>query len=440
MSRPQFLLLTALIGLLALLLREYFLLVSTTDALVRGDSVQYVRYAWNLLHHHIFSLAAPSAEAPLPDAYRSPGYPLLIALAMAISDSESGWIAPMLHGQALLGAVTAVLIVTLTRHALGRGWSLLAGGLVAVQPHSIVASGALLVEVALAFFLVLAALASVRAYKTKQAIWAALAGLTFGFAYLINPVVLFLPLLAALVCAKAGAARPGLLMLALMGVVAAGWAIRTQALPEQPERVGRAATNLVQGSWPIYHRAWQSRLSHPQPRAILAAMDEEAALLQRDRAAGARAILERIAQDPGYYLRWYALEKPWLLWDWSIRIGWGGIYFLKIEHSPLDTQPLLRALVAVQRALNPLVFALALAMAVGALVRWRRAANPAEAVVLTLALAFFYLTAVHVVFQAEPRYAIAYRPLQLALAVSGLAALAAAASAAVHQALSSRTQ
>jgi hypothetical protein len=37
------------------------------------------------------------------------------------------------------------------------------------------------------------------------------------------------------------------------------------------------------------------------------------------------------------------------------------------------------------------------------------------------ALLFLYVTAVHVVLQAEPRYAISYRPVEMLLAVSALA-------------------
>jgi hypothetical protein len=40
---------------------------------------------------------------------------------------------------------------------------------------------------------------------------------------------------------------------------------------------------------------------------------------------------------------------------------------------------------------------------------------------LHAALLFAYVTAVHVVLQAEPRYSVAYRPIELLLAVAALA-------------------
>jgi hypothetical protein len=118
------------------------------------------------------------------------------------------------------------------------------------------------------------------------------------------------------------------------------------------------------------------------------------------------------------YARWY-LAKPWLLWGWQIRIGATDIDFLEVRNSPLERNGLLRAIVAAYAWLNPLLTTLALAAAVVLAVaglrraRWMPAAVPAA-----LAL---YVTAVHVVLQAEPRYATAYRGLECLLLATALA-------------------
>ena len=125
---------------------------------------------------------------------------------------------------------------------------------------------------------------------------------------------------------------------------------------------------------------------------------------------------------PGYYLRWYLLEKPYLLWDWDIRVGAGDIYVNAIDRSPFERNPMLRGLRSLLHLLNPLVFVLALAGLLAIARRsWRGEASGAA---MLTALAFVYVTAIHNVFQAEPRYAIAYRPEELLLAFAALAALA----------------
>ena len=50
--------------------------------------------------------------------------------------------------------------------------------------------------------------------------------------------------------------------------------------------------------------------------------------------------------------------------------------------------------------------------------RKRPEASPA---LFAVAATFLYVTAVHVVLAAEPRYAVPYRPLEILLAVSGCA-------------------
>jgi hypothetical protein len=128
---------------------------------------------------------------------------------------------------------------------------------------------------------------------------------------------------------------------------------------------------------------------------------------------GPGPVLDRLASDPVRYATWYSY-KPFLLFDWDIRIGKGGIYTTQFHNSPLDRGPML-AITALQVGLNPLLFALAFCGIVMGFVR-----GGAERMV---AIAVVYLTTVHVVLQAEPRYAIPYRSLEIMLAVGALAYL-----------------
>jgi hypothetical protein len=198
---------------------------------------------------------------------------------------------------------------------------------------------------------------------------------------------------------------------------------RNFSLPARPgpAQTGRAAMNLVQGSWPQYHDAWHAqRQGDPVAVEIMDAISREVATTDRRPLAGARQIASRMAQDPAYYAAWYLVRKPMLLWAWDIRIGWGGPYVLEVRHSPLERNPLLAAVGRGLRAATPILtlvlFATAFALLAGG-IRRRTWAPPAAVATAVLAL---YLTGIHDVFQAEPRYANAYRGLEALLVATAL--------------------
>jgi hypothetical protein len=206
------------------------------------------------------------------------------------------------------------------------------------------------------------------------------------------------------------------------------WAGRNTLLPPGSDSTDRALVNLVEGSWPLYHDAHIDERRNPIAHDVADAIRAEEHVMVRDPLAGLRAMRERFSSDPGYYLKWYVLQKPYLLWDWDIRIGSGGIYFLETKNSPFERNATLRLTERIFRALNPWLVAMAFASAIGlVLVALRRCPAPFP-LVLTASLAG-YLSLVHTAFQAEPRYAVAYRPLEVMLAATFLAVVATRVSA-----------
>jgi hypothetical protein len=137
-------------------------------------------------------------------------------------------------------------------------------------------------------------------------------------------------------------------------------------------------------------------------------------------AAGMATIVGRMSKDPGYYAAWYLWRKPLLLWDWSVQIGGAGIYSLAVQNSPLDTNPLLRSSAAALRVLNPLLSLLALGGMLAIFIGGQLRKPWAPAAALPTAAIAIYLTSVHTIFQAEPRYANAYRGIEILLVVTSL--------------------
>jgi 4-amino-4-deoxy-L-arabinose transferase-like glycosyltransferase len=415
------------ITVLALLVRVLYFTGAEVDDPLRGDVLEYWNYASNLVGHGVFSMLPPGAAVPPPDAYRSPGYPAFLALCLRLASTPAQAVQWAQWLQLLLGAALAPMTIVLARRWLSPPAALMSGLAVALWPHLVVFSSTLLSETLFCFLLLSCLLALAAAHARASTGWAAAAGAAGGMAYLVNPLALFLPPLFAALLALRGQRRLAAACLLAFAALAGAWAIRNAGVGPGADSGSRAATNFVQGSWPLYHAAANDRDRNEIAAAYAAQIDEEAKAMQVNPRAGLATMAERFGAEPGAYLRWYALEKPWLLWDWNVRIGWGDIYFLQTLRSPFERNAGLRAIHAVFHFLNPAFFALAVAatlFALAALLR-RRGATEAPLALAATALLFAYVTAVHVVFQAEPRYSVAYRPFEVLLAVSALASLAA---------------
>lgn len=196
------------------------------------DAQGYHALALNLLNGHGFSL---NTAAPfLPDAIRTPLYPLLVAAVYAVGGPEPAHVAWL---QGLLDAVTALVIGSVVGRLAGRGWwAWAAGGLYALSPTAWRFSNELLTETVLAALLAWLLWAFVRWTEARQPRWLALAASLAAAALLVKPNVVLLPALLAaavgLFAAHTGGwwARlgPALAVLALAAVLVSPWLVRNR--------------------------------------------------------------------------------------------------------------------------------------------------------------------------------------------------------------------
>jgi hypothetical protein len=407
------------VTLLALALRIYYVSRAHVINPVRGDAVEYVSYAWNILHHGTFSRLSPGSLTVVADGFRDPGYPLFLAAMMRLFGEGDAWYSAVLLMQAALGAATVGIALSLTRQWLPWRWRVAAGCLAAVWPHCITITSFLLSETLFSFLVVSALAFTGLALRTHRWPAAAMAGLLFAAGALTNAVLLPFGLLlgAALILRDVGQRRCWLVMLACTALPLVAWQVRATHLPPNESSRDRAAMNFVQGSWPTFQDDYiRSVRGDPAGRATMMKADAEYKRLVTQPADGASSILARFAADPVLYMGWYA-SKPALLWDWRIRIGQGDVYVYPTADSPFDTDPPLRALIALARAANPLVGWLALA---GVILSFRRGQPWLAVIGATLLL---FVTLVYATLQAEPRYSIPFRPLELTYACAALAAI-----------------
>ncbi|WP_017462686.1 hypothetical protein [Dyella ginsengisoli] len=418
LSHPAWWLAMAAVGLCALLIRWYYLSHAVVDHPVRGDAIQYYAYAWNLVHHGTFSMAPPGSAQVLPDSFRDPVYPAFLAIWMYASADASSWYWHVLASQGLLGALTVVLLANAARGWLPDRWLIATGLLMAIWPHNVSINGYLLTETLYGFLCALAFVFLRLALRRASVGWMTAAGLAFGLAALTNAVLVpFAILLAIYMAVRKLSPRRLTMTLALSALLIPGcWSMRNMQLPADASSSGRALINLVQGSRPDYHSSFRAMADgDPEGLRTYRAIQHEADVAAANPREGLSRIGARMAGAPVRYLRWY-LSKPALLWDWGIRIGQGDIYVYPTYASPFLRNPAFRILASLCWALNPLVMVLALAGCISLLWRGARKCPTSQAAALLLV----YVTLVHSILQAEPRYAIPYRGFEILVAGLGL--------------------
>ncbi|WP_133500485.1 hypothetical protein [Cognatilysobacter terrigena] len=400
--------------LVSFAVRAYFVTQVTVRSPTGGDAGQYVAYALNLYRHATFAMTAEGLPL-VPDAWRSPGYPAFLAALFAAFGLDQAYM-PILVAQALLGALTVAFAALLAQRVAGRPAAIAVAVPGAFWPHLVASSAYLLSEVLYGALVVvplwwLSTLDAVRASRRSAG-----AGLLAGLAWLTNPVSAVIWVLAAIVLAIRGRRRCALVFLLTFLMAPIGWSVRdaVSVHSDGPGSSDRAWMNFVQGSHPEYHVVHWSRLANAMTPAGVEAwneIDAEIAVGTQSRRAGLARVTSRLMQTPGESLRWYLLEKPATLWGWDIRVGQGGFYVFPTYNSPYERNAFFRVVASICFGLNALIGLAALAGVVLVVVRAARR-QTRENVTLGEALVAATLiaaTAVHMVLQAEPRYAVPYR-------------------------------
>lgn len=184
---------------------------------------------------------------------RTPGYPLLLAPVRAASHSlpVSGLV------QVLIGVLAAWLTFRAGRRLAGPTVGLLAGLWVAIDPATVVQATVLLTETPFSALLALTVYCSTRSIREASWRWAAGAGLALGYATLVRPISLYLPLVlvpATVAVIRrdhrfARALTVGAVLLGSFLFFVGAWVVRNQATS------GVATFSTVQGVNMLDYRA-----------------------------------------------------------------------------------------------------------------------------------------------------------------------------------------
>ena len=411
MKGPERGVLLSIVVVVALLIRVGYVTTTHVKDPLRTDAGQYVQYAHNLVHHGTYSL--DEQAPPKPDAFRSPGYPLFLALTMWIAGEEH-YYALARYTQVALGAAMVLLAFWLASLALPYAAALVVAVLVALSPHLVTSTGYILTETLFGFLLLGLLLVGIGARRQRpRTLLAAAAAL--AAAGLVNETALLLPVALAAVLWRLGA--PRWVCAAFVGVVVVtggSWAARNQWSVADGARGGadRARITMTHGSYP----GW----IHKDPRYRYSAYleDPEQPEFGESWSKFASVLSERVQERPLRYLSWYLLEKPYYLWSWDILQGKGDIYVYPVAESLYQNAPVAEATRLLMKALHPVVLVLA-ALGVVLSFWWRRQISVATAVVAVTA---GYFTLTYAVFAPWPRYSVPLRPELYLLATGTVAA------------------
>jgi 4-amino-4-deoxy-L-arabinose transferase-like glycosyltransferase len=405
-------------------LRSVYLLETEVVQPFAADAGEYYLYAHNLRHHGVYSRdprgLTENRGSVAPDAVRSPGYPLFIALFMGDAPPRAV-LGRVLFAQAVLSTLAAGLAYVLFRRLLGEGWGLAAAALTALSPHLVVVSGYLLTETLFLFLLLAAGLALAALAETPGWRSGLLLGALLAAASLVRPSLQYFPLVIALwACLRYG--RPqgvraaAAIALGFVLVTAPWWARNLSAF-------GRLSDNtLMIGS--VHHGIYPGFMYNRQPETFgfPYRYDPRTPEISRNLGSVLEEIGGRFAREPGEHAAWFLVGKPMALWSWDIVQGQGDVFIYPVSRSPYADDPLFQSS---HRWMRRLHIPLAVLCGLGCLMVWLPAASRildrrALDALRLLSLVPVYFTLVHIATAPFPRYSIPLRPFQYGMAAAAL--------------------
>ena len=399
----------ALICFSTLMLRTQYLIHTQVNSPIRADAAQYTIYAYNLNTHGVFSKTL--ADSPVPDAYRSPGYPIL--LSQIITWAPDAFYPTTLYVQAILSALTAGLTFLAGLFFLPLGWALAGGILVAISPHLMSLTGYVLTETLTAFWMILGFYLWFTALERgSKKFWMG-AGLAWGMAVLTNETLLFFPFFAVGIWTffqfknSSKSHRPAmagiLIFILCLSLFPLGWQIRNQMnLPPEAERGShRARATLIHGSYPEFILDDPARKYYPHYG------DPEYPAMVESAPHMLQVLTDRIMDRPWRYLSWYLFEKPYYVWSWDILQGQGDVYIYPVNTSWYQTVTWANVTRLFMKLTHPLILIIT-ALGFVLAISYGSGNNPPFH--LWMFGICIYVTLVYTVFAPWPRYTIPLRP------------------------------
>jgi len=409
--------LLAFIFVAAFFIRVQFVRLTVDNLYIERDAKEYTLYAHNLFKHGIFSKAI-SEEKLQPDSFRSPGYPLFIALIMA-AGGEQRYLPVLIYTQAILSALLVPLTFFTGIYFIPASVALVAAVLVALSPHLITITANVLTETLFAFLLLAAICCFQSALANKHKVLFIISAVFFGCAYLTNEASLFMPYGLSVVIyvlkffdqksfIKNGYFLKLVLFLLIFSFVPAAWFLRNHFNLSADAKRGsdRAIATMSHGAYPnfIYKSLRYKRFPYredPMQPAFGASFENFIEIFWA-----------RVKNEPYRYSKWYLVGKPYYFWSWDIIQGVGDVYIYPVKTSLFESSKAAKLTKVTMRFLHPIVLLLAFACIAFFFQNYRlqKTGDTLHSTALLPLAVCVYFTGIYMFFAPWPRYSIPLRP------------------------------
>ena len=411
-------------------LRILSVLETKVDHPIRGDSIDYFFYAYNLRHSGVYSRSTESyshwnAAVP-PDAFRSPGYPLFLTVfingdplyVFKGGEPNNDILVRITLSQAIISTVTLFGVFYVSRGFLPDALALGATALAALSPHLIVMNSYVLTETLFCALVVLLAYLLKLCHRGMALGLSGLIGIVLAAASLVRPTLEYFLLPLGVFILFSTGIRKGMRMVGMIvlgfSLLYGPWIARNLHTLGAAGDKGLMIGTLLHGMYPDFMYE-----DNPNTYGSPYRFDPHFAEFNRSLKTAVSEILRRFSMEPVAHLNWYLIGKPATFWSWNEVQGAGDAFVFPVEQTPYWDSPLFWATHGLMKFIHwPLV----LFGAVGFVLAWVpktrcRIEDQALFVLQAMALLLGYFTVLHMVGTPLPRYATPIRPVLFGVAM-----------------------
>ena len=216
----------------------WFLIVyfQNPEGFFSTDSWQYIRIAQNITAYGEYSQGQFGEQSFIPDALRTPGYPLTIILCNFLGINLTGLLILQLFVGALTCSIVARVAFMITRR---KSLAVLSGLLLALNIPSIFFTTNVMTESIFTLLLLIGIARFIRWLQQGSMLQLFISALLIGVSMLFRPIALYLPLalVVLVLCHKGGFQnlwRPALITLAIPYMLISPWVMRNNAVFGKP--------------------------------------------------------------------------------------------------------------------------------------------------------------------------------------------------------------
>ncbi len=398
----------------SVLIRAYYIKSTVIINPIIADAREYIIYGYNIAFHDTFSKEFPSNN-PSPDSFRSPGYPLFVALSFIIG-GEKGYYDLLLYSQAVIGGFLSVLTYMAGILFLPFFGAITASVLVTFSPHLISMTSYCLTETLFSFTLLTSVLFFLYAIKKNHFVLFFISAVLCGCSYLVNETFLFLPyicvftfILIQKIYLHKKTSINCIVFIIIFSLFPCMWMVRNSSLSsDAPQGNSRAIATMSHGSYPdfIYKTEKYKYLPYRE--------DPEQPEFGISLKNFIKILSERIKQRPYDYFVWYSFKKPYYLWSWNILQGQGDVYIYPVTQSLYSISKFVNTTKKIMHTFHP--FFTLLSFSGISLFFFQVRNKNAEKfinvnqIALIFYIIFIYYTLLYMVFAPWPRYSIPLRP------------------------------